>query len=144
MQALWFERSVTFSKVFNQIFRSNEVYVGVSLVFHFVIPSISFCIVTTHLLSCLKFGLYEPSLLYCAEQIGIPIVVKPFSTILLNRGCLYQPAVKAQLVWLFCFTKLSILISSSLKIYCDGNSDICNVFFLLSEHVVLGSKVKVM
>lgn len=78
---------------------------------------------------CLKFGcLYQPSFLYCAEQIGIPIIVKPFSTMLLNWGCLYQTTVKAQLVWLFCFTKPSILISSSLKLYCDGNSDICNVF----------------
>jgi len=30
----------------------------------------------------------------------------------------------------FCFTKLSILIFSSLKIYCDGDSDICNVIFV--------------
>lgn len=90
---------------------------------------------------CLKFGLYQPSLLYCAEQKGIPIIVKPFSTIVLNRGCHYQTTVKTQLVWLFCFTKLSILISSSLKYIVMAILSFVMYCFLISEHAVLGSSL---
>lgn len=142
MQALWYERSVTFSEVFYQIFRSNEMYASVNSVFHFVVPSISFCTVTTHLLSWLSEVWLVSSFFYCAEEIGLTIIGIPFSTILLNRGCLYQTTVKDQLVWLFCFTKPIILISSSIKLYCGGNSTFVMYFVLVSVHAVLGSKVK--
>lgn len=141
LQALWFESSVTFSKIFNQISRSNEIYAGVNSVFHFV-PSISFCIVATYLLSWLSeiWLVSAITLVLCWAERN-PYYCQTLLTIVLNRGCHYQTTVKTQLVWLFCFTKLSILISSSLKYIVMAILSFVMYCFLISEHAVLGSKV---